>query len=118
MFSDRLALRLKKLDRELLTRNVVTNHQQTLAVQGTLDGIHAPCLVSAGYVLDEAQADIERIVVVRRVRGIREWWIDLREMAAGGGVEPITPILPGTGPTQPLPGIARPGMTATEDEDS
>jgi hypothetical protein len=65
--------------------------------------------VTCGYVLDKAEAGIEKFVVVRHVRGKPEWHIDLKDLAAGG-LAPLQPILPGTGgpgELPPLPGIRR-----------
>jgi hypothetical protein len=104
----RLLLRFKKHDRKMRTRNVATAVQATLARQGYLDGMPELAHVTCGYVLDKAEAGIERFVVVRSVPGSR-WSIDLRELAAGV-VAPVQPILPGmetAAELAPLPSIRR-----------
>jgi hypothetical protein len=101
---DRLALRFKKHSEEHMTRNVGTIHQRQIARQGAFPALPEFCHVSCGYVLDAAQAGIEQLVVVRRVAGIREWFIPLRELAAGD-MNPIVQLLPGIEPEPALPSI-------------
>ena len=65
--------------------------------------------MTCGYVLDRAEAGIERYVVTRPVRRRVEWVIDLRELAAGT-LTPVQQVLPGIeGADQvaPLPSIRR-----------
>ena len=90
---ERMILRFKKHNQDFETRNYKTAEQKALDSQGHFDGLPDLPHVSCGYVLDAADADIDRLVVVRRVRGSVEWFIDLNDLARGN-VEPATPIIP------------------------
>lgn len=112
---ERILLRFKKHDRRLRTSNIPTRVQRALARQGHFDGMPDLAHVTCGYVLDAAEAGIEKFVVVRPVRGDK-WSIDLRELASGV-VAPLQPIIPGisgAGEDAPLPSIKR---RAKADED-
>ena len=112
---DRILMRFKKHDRMLRTSNVQTKTQVAVARQGYFDGMPGLAYVTCGYVLDKAEAGIERCVVVRSRRGSK-WSIDLEELAAGQ-LAPAQPILPGSERPHelaPLPSITR---RAKEDED-
>lgn len=85
---ERFALRLKKHSRELETRNYPTPAQVTLNRTGELPDIPFQT-VSCGYVLDQADAGIESLVVVSPIDG---WSVDLRELAAGQ-MSPVSPLL-------------------------
>ena len=91
---ERMIMRFKKHDRGLLTRNYPTRAQQSLTAQGHFAALPDLDHVSCGYVLDAAEAGIERIVVVRRVADYVEWFIDLFDLAAGN-LTPVTQLLPG-----------------------
>jgi hypothetical protein len=106
---DRILLRFKMHQSNLRTSNIPTAVQRMLLVQGYLDGMPELAHVTCGYVLDKAQAGIEKFVVVRHVRAKPEWHIDLKDLASGG-LAPMQPIIPGTGGPDdlaPLPGIRR-----------
>ena len=105
---DRILLRFKKHDRRLRTSNVPTIVQKLLARQGYLDGMPELAHVTCGYILDKAEAGIEKFVVVRSVRGDK-WSIDLRELASGvlAPVQPALPGIGGAGQDAPLPSIRR-----------
>jgi hypothetical protein len=90
---DRMILRFKKHNQDFETRNYQTAEQRKLASQGHFDGLPDLPHVSCGYVLDAADADIDKLVVVRRVEGYVEWFIDLIDLASGT-IEPATPIIP------------------------
>lgn len=108
MLRDRILLRFKKHDRRFRTSNVPTKVQRVLARQGHFDGMPDLAHITCGYVLDKAEAGIERFVVVRSVRG-GKWIIDLKELASGV-LAPVQPVLPGIGPAgqvAPLPSIRR-----------
>lgn len=106
----RLLVRFKKHDKKCKTSNVATNVQKRLASTGTFDGMPNLAHISCGYILDAAEAGIEAIVVSRIVGNEVEWWIDLRELAAGT-LAPMKPILPdldgAAAELPPLPSIAR-----------
>jgi hypothetical protein len=105
---ERILVRFKKHDRMLRTSNVQTKAQTAVARQGYFDGMPGLAYVTCGYVLDKAEAGIERCVIVRSRHGSK-WSIDLRELAAGQ-LAPVQPILPGTEQAHelaPLPSIAR-----------
>jgi hypothetical protein len=112
VLSDRLLLRFKKHDRKMRTSNVLTAVQGALWRQGYLDGMPDLAHVTCGYVLDKAEAGIEKFVVVRATARQRkpEWIIDLAELAAGK-VTPVQPVLPGidgqADEVAPLPSIRR-----------
>jgi hypothetical protein len=80
---ERLLLRFKKHDRKMQTSNVRTAMQRALARQGYLDGMPELAHVTCGYVLDRAEAGIEKWIIVRSIRSKPEWVIDLTELAAG-----------------------------------
>ena len=106
----RLLVRFKKHDKKCRTSNVATRVQTRLAETGTFDGMPARAHVSCGYILDAAEAGIGAIVVSRMIENKVEWWIDLRELAAGqlAPVQPIIPDLDVAGQLAPLPSIAGP----------
>ena len=108
VLSDRLLMRLKKHDRRLRTSNVPTAVQRVLA-QGYFDGMPDLAHITCGYILDKAEAGIERLVVVRTVRGKPIWHFDLRDLAAGNLVppQPILPGIDGSDDIAPLPSIRR-----------
>jgi hypothetical protein len=119
VFNDHCALRMKLHSPRLSTGNVRTIYQQGVARQEPFPGLPNGCRLSCGYTLDRAEAGIDRIVITKRVRGDLEWWIDVRGLAHGE-LDPVAPILPGTGEGDggiviPLPGIKRPGEEKTED---
>jgi hypothetical protein len=106
---ERILLRFKKHDRAMRTTNVSTVMQRVLNRQGYLDGMPDLAHVTCGYVLDRAEAGIEKWIVTRPLRRRNEWVIDLRDLAAGT-LAPVQPILPGMdGGDQdaPLPSIRR-----------
>lgn len=103
----RIFLRVKKLDRNLRTRNFATPTQEFNAVLGHFEGMPASVsTISCGYVLDSTQSEVCMVAAVREVARRTEWYIDLDELA-GGMYEPASPILP-VGPVSPtLPAIRR-----------
>jgi len=106
---ERILLRFKKHDRAMRTTNVRTVVQRVLSRQGHFDDMPDLAHVTCGYVLDRAEAGIEKWIVARPVRRRNEWVIDLRDLAAGT-LAPVQPILPGMdGGDQdaPLPSIRR-----------
>jgi hypothetical protein len=112
VFNDRLLLRFKKHDRKMRTSNVLTAVQDVLARQGYLDGMPDLAHVTCGYVLDKAEAGIEKCVVVRATARKRkpDWVIDLADLAAGN-IAPVQLVLPGLDgqaeQVAPLPSIRR-----------
>lgn len=106
---ERMLLRFKKLDRNLMSSNVATRTQRRVYHHGIFDGMPELPVVTCGYILDAAEASVERVVVVRCVRNEVWWWIDLRELA-GGVLAPVKPIIPDPNDATslaPLPSIAR-----------
>jgi len=108
---ERMFMRFKKHNREMFPKNYPTPVQIRLDRAGFLDGMPQLAHVTCGYILDKVEAGIEKIVLVRKVAGQVEWFIDLRELAAGvlAPVTPILPSLPGSGAAEiaALPSIAR-----------
>ncbi len=105
---DRILMRFKKHDRRLRTSNYQTKAQLAAAQQGYFDGMPGLAHVTCGYVLDKAEAGVERYVIVRSKPGDR-WSIDLMKLASGH-LTPAQPILPGMERPEelaPLPGIVR-----------
>ena len=107
VFDQQLVLRFKKHDQQLLYANVRTGHQRDIAQQLTMGGL-PPDYLTCGYQLDQAEAAIERIVVVRHVNQQVDWFIDLRELVAGqlAPSKPALPIVPAVPTTATLPTIA------------
>jgi hypothetical protein len=111
---DFMVMRFKKLDEELATQNYNTAAQRSLDHQGAFPELHWPH-VTCGYVLDAAEAAVERAVIVRRVAGVVEWSIPLDELAAGV-LAPISPVFDFPGEVRPsLPGIAKRRLDSSED---
>ena len=106
---ERILLRFKKHDRTMRTTNVPTVVQRVLNRQGHFDDMPDLAHVTCGYVLDRAEAGIEKWIVARPVRRRNEWVIDLRDLAAGtlAPVQPILPGLDGDDQDAPLPSIRR-----------
>lgn len=96
VLNDRLLLRFKKHDRKMRTSNIMTAVQSSLWRQGYLDGMPDLAHVTCGYILDKAEAGIEKFVVVRATASKRkpEWYIDLADLAAGN-LAPVQPVIPG-----------------------
>jgi hypothetical protein len=116
---ERMLLRFKKHNSGLLPKNYPTRAQVSLSRQGFFAGMPSLAHVTCGYVLDKVEAGIEKVVLVRNVAGRLEWFIDLRELAAGV-LAPVTPILtslPGSGAAEiaSLPSII--GVAREEDGD-
>lgn len=108
LFDEDIALRFKMFDRENLPRNLRTRVQARIQDSGRLPSMPQRDLLFAGYRLDAAEAEIEKVLLVRVVGGQVEWSLDLRELASGVLI-PAKPILPGLPPTlAPLPRISRP----------
>jgi hypothetical protein len=112
VLNDRLLLRFKKHDRKMRTSNIMTTVQRALWRQGYLEGMPDLAHVTCGYVLDRAEAGIEKCVVVRATASKRkpEWFIDLADLAAGN-MAAVQPVLPGidvqAGQLAQLPSIRR-----------
>jgi hypothetical protein len=106
---ERIVLRFKKHDRKMRTANVGTIVQRVLSRQGYFDGMPDLAHVTCGYVLDRAEAGIEKWIVTRTVRRKTEWVIDLRDLAAGmlAPVQPVLPGMDGDDEVAPLPSIRR-----------
>ena len=106
---ERIVLRFKKHDRKMRTTNVPTAVQRFLARQGHFDVMPDLAHVTCGYVLDKAEAGVEKWVIARPVRRRTEWVIDLRELAAGmlAPMQPMLPGIDGADQVAPLPSIRR-----------
>ncbi len=91
---DRMLLVLKKHSREWATAAYQTPRQAS-ALQAGLFDEHPAAIVTCGYVLDRAEAGIEKIIAVRHVDNALEWAIDLPELAAGQ-LLPVADIFDGT----------------------
>lgn len=107
---ERIAVRFKLHDRDMLTKNLRTRTQARLSRTGSFDEMPSLATVSCGYVLDNAEAAVQHVVAVRAVEDEVAWCIDLRELA-GGVLAPESPILSPLdvgGPLPPLPSIRRP----------
>jgi len=64
VFGDRAVVRFKKLKKNLLPSNARTHQQELFAAQGELPGLPPPATyLNAGYVLDDTQLEITRIVL-------------------------------------------------------
>ncbi|WP_431901275.1 hypothetical protein [Micromonospora chalcea] len=106
---NRVLLRFKKHDRAMLTRNIPTELQRRIAQNGFFDGMPGLAVLTCGYILDKAEAGIEKIVAVRSIGGTVDWHIDLPELASGV-LAPLKPIIPNIGGSEEvasLPSIAR-----------
>lgn len=116
---DRMLLRFKMHSHDFTTVNVSTRRQRDAEQTGLFDDLAFPH-ITCGYVLDRAEAGITAVVAVRRVQGVVEWVVDLRELASGE-MQPATPIipdfpsLPGVD-RAPLPGIAFKRKEAKDEE--
>jgi len=106
---ERILLRFKKHDRSMRATNVPTVVQRVLNRQGHFDDMPDLAHVTCGYVLDKAEAGIEKWIVARPVRHKNEWVIDLKDLAAGtlAPVQPILSGLDGGEEDAPLPSIRR-----------
>lgn len=114
---DTLALRLKKLDRELRPSNIPTRQQRRIERQLNIRGLPPITFLTCGYMLDLASAGVEHVFAVKHINRQREFHIDLRELARGE-LSPTSPILP-FGPTPGEEGPALPKiMPPTEEGDS
>jgi len=102
VFDQRVVVRFKKHDRKLHYANVTTEHQRKIAQQLSMGGL-PPEYLTCGYLLDRAEASIERIVVVRHINRQVDWFIDLRGLAAGqlAPTKPTLPIAPPVTATLP-----------------
>jgi hypothetical protein len=83
IFFDVIAVRFKKLDDYLCTRNQPTLQSERFSGQQELDGIPAKHNLNAGYVLDPSELEIGSIHVVCPNGDKPYWVIDLHE----GGYE-------------------------------
>lgn len=64
VFGDRAVVRFKKLKKNLLPSSARTHQQELFAAQEELPGLPQPATyLNAGYVLDETQLEITRIVL-------------------------------------------------------
>lgn len=108
---DRLILRFKKHDRDLLTNNYQTKIQRQVRAVAHLPGLEGATVVNCGYMLDAAESDLQQIVTSKRIGPSVEWHIDMRELAAGV-LAPRKPALPlpsaGDEARPALPGIRKP----------
>ncbi|MFD6752687.1 hypothetical protein [Micromonospora gifhornensis] len=106
---NRILLRFKKHDHDMLTKNIPTELQKRIAKNGYFDGMPGLAVLTCGYVLDKAEAGIEKIVAARAISNVSEWHIDLSELAAGvlAPTKPIIPRIGGSEEVASLPSIAR-----------
>jgi len=64
IFDQRIALRFKKFDNEILSSNQPTKQVADFRAQTQLPGIEAPHNLEAGYVLDEAEQKVKAVHLV------------------------------------------------------
>lgn len=119
VIDERMALRFKKHDKQMLVGNVQTIIQRRLATQAlALDGMPPDVtFLNCGYQLDHADADIRLVLVTKpSASNKNEWYIDLRDLAEGTGADPLTaplPIAPTSTPN--LPSVVRPAEEKGEE---
>ncbi len=89
VLQERFVLRFKKHTRELQTHNYPTPSQRQVSSHGSFPELPELPTVSCGYILDRAEAGIEKFVVANHIDA---WSIDLPELAAGE-LRPVTPLL-------------------------
>lgn len=87
---DRLLLRPKLHTRDATTRNYSTEAQRNVDRTGLLPQFTYD-VISFGYMLDKAEADIELFVVSCPA----DFWVINLEELANGELNPATPLLPG-----------------------
>lgn len=75
----KIAIRFKKLDRELLSRNQPTRQVREFRGQQQLPGVEATSNIEAGYVLDELEQEIVWIGLVCPNNKGTYWEVELRE---------------------------------------
>jgi hypothetical protein len=82
-----VAIRFKKFDRELLSRNQPTQQVRDFRSQQQIDALGAAYHLEAGYVLDQYESAIEQISIVCPNRNRSYWDIELR-----GETESVTKV--------------------------
>ncbi len=123
VIDDSLGVRLKKHANDKRTANVMTLHQNLILNQQlTLGGLPPVTYVSAGYVLDSTGSELRGLGVSKWIRGVNgpllEWWVDLRELAAGQ-LSPVAPALPfAPPPALPLPAVGKEGVFSKAEQTS
>lgn len=98
IINDQIVLKLKKLDRELKSRNIPTMQTAHFDHQGMMPGLNVPAATNAtgGYVLDPLTTMPLRLVVVCWDGLMHQWTINLEaETGEAGGDSMFT--LPITG---------------------
>jgi hypothetical protein len=116
---DQLILKLKKLDDQLRSSNIMTGQTALFNAQGVLEGMDAVATnATAGYTLDAIGALPLRIVVVCWQDEQQLWAIDLEERAAavGGTVLTIPAEPSGGAPRAPRVRAKRITEKASSDE--
>lgn len=89
---NRVLLRFKKHSKDWATSNYPTSRQKKARAEGMFEEYSAD-LVTCGYILDEAEAGIQKVVAARHVENELQWGIPLQELA-DGQLQPITALLP------------------------
>lgn len=94
VFGDRAVVRFKKLKKSLLPSSARTRQQELFAAQQELPGLPPPATyLNAGYVLDETQLEITRIVLSCVEGGDLRWCLDL-DLGLVSAAVPLAPIAP------------------------
>jgi hypothetical protein len=87
VFDDQAVVRFKKLKKSLLPSSARTRQQELFAAQQELPGFPPPATyLNAGYVLDETQLEITRIVLSCVEGKELRWWLDLDVGLVGASV--------------------------------
>jgi hypothetical protein len=77
IFNQRIALRFKKFDNELLSRNQPTKQVADFRGQSQLPGIEAMHNLEAGYVLSDTEREIEKVYLVCPNMSRNYWEIEI-----------------------------------------
>lgn len=94
VFGDRAVVRFKKLKKNLMPSSARTRQQELFAAQLELPGLPAPATyLNAGYVLNETQLEIERIVLSCIESAELRWWLDL-DLGLVGATTPLAATTP------------------------
>jgi hypothetical protein len=96
ILSDRLMLKLKKLDVTLRSQNIRTGQTTAFDEQTALLGEDFGVVTNAtsGYVLDQLGSEIVRVVVVCWDGPVKQWEVDLMDDAGADGVVVTIPAEP------------------------
>jgi hypothetical protein len=110
VFGDRAVIRFKKLKKNLLPSSARTHQQELFSTQQELPGLPPPATyLNAGYVLDEAQLEITRIVLSCVESTDLVWSLDL-------DLGLVDVVVPAAG-TAPLPAASIRSKTPTQRTD-